>query len=263
MVHQSAWRGIATLLALEIARIRRDRARIFGMVGLPLVFWVVFGSGFRSVFHMPGTVGGLDYMTFIYPGAIAMAVLFGALFSGISVIVERERGFLKEVLVAPVPSWSVSVGMTLAKSINAFVQGVLLVLMAPLAGVSLSVTGIVVLLAMVFLIAFSMASLGVALALRMDSVEGFHNLANFLLLPLFFLSGALFPIQGAPVWMGILMKLDPLSYAVDALRHILHANDPFRTDITYYSMTLNLAVVLLFGLAMTVFGTASFVRRSE
>ena len=251
-----------TIIMLELVRLRNDKARVFGLVGLPIIFWLIFGSGFRSVFQFPDQAADVDYLAYMYPGVITMAVLFASLFSGISVIVEREQGFLREVMAAPVPAWSVAVGVTLAKSVQALTQGILLILLAPLAGFSFTLPLLLALIGMIVLIAFSTASLGVSLALRMDTVEGFHNLVNFLFFPLFFFSSAIFPMEGVPVWMAVLMRLDPLTYAVDGLRHILHSGTPLAGRVTEFGLLTDLAVIITFGVFLAVLGTTSFVRRA-
>src|SRR5262249_22857106 len=159
--------------------------------------------------------GNVGYLQFMYPGILGMSVLFTCMFSSISIIWDREFGFLKEVLVAPVPRWSVALGKVLGGATTAMFQAVNLIALGPLAGVSLSVVVVLELLLVCFLISVAMTSLGVCIAAGMRSMQGFQMVMNFLVMPLYFLSGAMFPISSAPPWMKALMTLDPLTSGVE------------------------------------------------
>jgi ABC-2 type transport system permease protein len=153
------------------------------------------------------------------------------MFSAISIVWDREFGFLKEVLVAPVPRWSVAIGKILGGATVAMTQSLIMVALAPLVGVSLSIPIILELLLLAFLISFAVTGLGVSIAARMQSMQGFQMIMNFLVMPLYFLSGAMFPMATAPTWMKTLMTVDPLTYGVDALRNVVFAGTMIRTEM--------------------------------
>jgi ABC-2 type transport system permease protein len=225
-------RGIAILWYRDLLRWWRDRQRILPSLVQPLLYLFVFGVGLSSA--MGGGLGqraaagaasaravGVSYTTFMYPGVLAMSVLFTAIFSAMSIVWDREFGFLKEIQVAPLSRTAVAVGKTLGGSTVAMLQASLLLLAAPLVGVSISPLVVLKMLGLLFLLAFALSSLGVAIASRMRTMEGFQMVMNFVLMPLLFLSGAFFPLNGLPWWLTVLTRLDPAAYAVDALRRIV------------------------------------------
>jgi len=199
----------------------RERSRIVAMISQPLLYLLLVGQGIASGLHLNQAPGGLGYLLFMYPGIIGMSVLFTSIVSGISIIWDREFGFLKEVLVAPVPRWAVAVGKILGGATVAMAQAVILIALAPFIGVALSVTVVLKLLAVCFLISLAITGLGVFIAVPMRSMQGFQMVMNFLVMPLYFLSGAMFPVSSAPTWMRVLMTVDPLTYGVDGLRIIV------------------------------------------
>jgi ABC-2 type transport system permease protein len=214
--------GIYTIWLRDVRRFVRDRPRMIGSLAQPTLFLLVLGTGLGHGL-VKGTAragGGEGYMAFIFPGIVAMTILFTSAFSAISVIWDREVGFLKEVLVAPVARWAVTVGKVLGGATVAVAQGCIMLLLAPLAGVSLGPVTLVTLLPVMFLVAFAMTAMGLAAAARMRSMQGFTVIMNFMVLPIFFLSGAMFPLEGLPTWMEVLVHADPLTYGVDALRGV-------------------------------------------
>jgi ABC-2 type transport system permease protein len=205
----------------EVKLFARERGRIVGMIGQPLMYLLIVGQGIASGLTLNRSDGaGVGYMLFLYPGILGMSVLFTSIFSAISIIWDREFGFLKEVLVAPAPRWAVAAGKVLGGASVATMQSAILLLLAPLAGVWPTPWMVVRLLLLCFLISCAMTSLGVAIAARMRSMQGFQMIMNFLVMPLYFLSGAMFPVSSAPAWMKGLMTIDPLTYGVDALRNV-------------------------------------------
>ncbi len=220
-----ALRVIYTIWLREVKAFMRERSRIVGMIGQPLLYLLIVGQGIASGLNLrnaPGT----NYLLFMYPGILGMSVLFTSIFSGISIIWDREFGFLKEVLVAPVPRWAVALGKVFGGATVAMAQSVILIALAPFIGVQLSVLLVVELLLLCFLISIAVTSLGVAIAAGMRSMQGFQMVMNFLVMPLYFLSGAMFPVASAPLWMRALMTVDPLTYGVDALRNVIQAALP-------------------------------------
>ncbi len=221
-------RAIYIIWYRDLVRFSRDRARLVASLAQPLLYLLIFGTGLSSAlsgasgtFGGPGSTGGLTYVQFIVPGIIGMAVLFSAIFGAMSIVWDREFGFLKEVLVAPIDRSAVAIGKALGGATQAMIQGLVLLVLAPLVGIDLSLVMILALVPLTFVLAFSLSALGVAIASRMKSMQGFQMIMTFLMMPMFFLSGALFPLQGLPTWMNVLTRLDPAAYGMDPLRRVV------------------------------------------
>jgi ABC-2 type transport system permease protein len=221
-------RAIYVIWYRDLLRFWRDRARLVASLAQPLLYLLIFGTGLSSAlsgasgtFGGPGSTGGLTYVQFIFPGIIGMAVLFSAIFGAMSIVWDREFGFLKEVLVAPIDRSAVAIGKALGGATQAMIQGLVLLVLAPLIGIDLSLTMILALVPLTFVLAFALSALGVAIASRMKSMQGFQMIMTFLMMPMFFLSGALFPLQGLPSWMNVLTRLDPAAYGMDPLRRVV------------------------------------------
>ncbi|HYL80204.1 MAG TPA: ABC transporter permease [Candidatus Acidoferrum sp.] len=217
---------VMTLWWREIVRFCRQRSRLTGAFLQPLVFWLLLGGGLRASFHPPGSLPGTSYVEYTYPGIIAMVLLFTAIFSTISVVEDRQQGFLQGVLVAPVPRASIVLGQAVGCTSLAVLQGVIFLLLAPLAGISLSVASAFWVTVVMALVAFGLSSLGLLIAWRLDSTQGFHAIMNLILLPMWLLSGAFFPAAGLPVWVEWTMRLNPLTYGMAALRRCLYLGNP-------------------------------------
>ena len=268
-VRAATLRAIYMIWRRDLIRFWRDRTRVLGALVQPLLFLVLLGTGLSSALRGAGGFRpGLDYQTFIYPGIIGMAVLFSSIFSGMSIIWDREFGFLKEVLVAPIDRSAVAIGKTLGGATQATFQGVILLVLAPFVGVKLTPLAVVELLGLIFCVAVALSSVGVALAARMHSMMGFQFVLNFLVQPCFFLSGAMFPVTGLPVWMTALTRIDPLSYGVDPIRRVvLGASGVPGPVLDALSMNLfgqtvsigvEVGIMIAFGLVMTVVAALSF-----
>src|SRR5437660_3539441 len=217
-------RAIYIIWYRDILRYWRDRWRLVASLAQPLLFLIVFGSGLSSALGrggLFGSRGGLSYVQFMYPGIIGMSILFTAIFGAMSIVWDREFGFLKEVLVAPIDRWAVAVGKALGGTTQAMIQGLILLVLAPFVGVKLSVLTVLAIVPLAAVLAFGLASFGVMLASMMKSLQGFQVVMNFLMMPMFFLSGALFPLTGLPVWMTVLTRLDPASYGIDPIRRVV------------------------------------------
>lgn len=253
-------KGIYVIWLRDIKRFGREKARILGMIGQPLLYLFVMGTGLGSTFKMAAAPGGFDYVDFIYPGIIGMTILFTALFSAVSIIWDREFGFLKEVLVAPVSRTAIVVGKTLGGSSIALIQGSILLFLAPLIGVHLTITKVTWLLFLMLIIAFAITSLGLLIASRMYSMEGFQMIMNFLVMPMFLLSGAFFPLKGVPGWMEVLMKVNPLTYGVDALRGIVLDPSPWKPTVVQFALGFDVSVVAAFTLLMLAAAIWAFNR---
>lgn len=215
-------RVVYTIWLREVKAFLRERSRIVAMIGQPLLYLLIVGQGIASGLSLRNAPAA-DYLLFMYPGILGMSVLFTSIFSGISIIWDREFGFLKEVLVAPVPRWAVAMGKVLGGATVAMAQSLILIALAPFIGIPLTALLVVQLLLLCFLISIAVTSLGVFIAAGMRSMQGFQMVMNFLVMPIYFLSGAMFPVASAPGWMRTLMTVDPLTYGVDALRNVIHA----------------------------------------
>lgn len=203
----------------QIKRYLRSRSRIIGSLGQPILFLLALGYGFGSVFQQAGQG---NYIDFLAPGIIGMSIIFTAIFSGVEIIWDRQFGFLKEMMVAPMSRLSIMIGRTLGGATVATMQGILVLIIAILFGFHpYSWTGVFATLPVMFLVALLFTALGTLIASFLEDMQGFQLIMNFLVMPLFFLSGALFPLEGLPKTLAIIARLDPLSYGIDAFRHLL------------------------------------------
>jgi ABC-2 type transport system permease protein len=255
-------RGAYIIWYRDLLRFWRDRARLITSFAMPFLFLVIFATGIASVFEQDGD-GGFDYINFVYPGIIGMVVLFTSIMTGVSVVWDREFGFLKEVLVAPISRTSVAIGKALGGATIATIQGTLMLVFIPFADVSLSVGGAFLLIALMFVFALSLTSMGLLIASRIRSMEAFQVVVQMILFPLFFVSTAMFPTMALPPWLGTAVKFNPVSYGIDALRQaVLGAQESamFGIDLFGYRMplVLDVAVIALFGLIMGTLAVRSF-----
>jgi len=198
----------------------RERSRLWGGVARPILWLIILGTSLRPTVSAESLNGASDYTHFIFPGVIGLTLIFSAMQSAMSIIWDREFGFLKEVLAAPVPRLSIILGKCLGGATQATLQGLITLVFAPLIGLWIPITGILVLIPTMFLIAFALTALGVVIASRMTSFEGFGTISNFVVMPMYFLSGAIYPLTNVPGWIKALTIINPLGYGVDLLRHI-------------------------------------------
>ncbi len=209
----SPWPVVFTLCQRELVRFFRQKNRVFGALGQPIIFWLLFSAGLRSK--------ELDYAHF-FPGTIVMILLFTAIFATISIIEDRREGFLQGVLVAPIPRWSMVLGKVLGGATIAMLQGLLFLILGCLTVAAIRPTpvGFVLALVLMFVISVALTALGFLIAWRMDSTQGFHAVMSVFLLPMWLLSGAFFP-SDVGGWLGWIVRLNPLTYGVAGLRHYL------------------------------------------
>ena len=223
----------------------RSKSRIIGSLGMPLFFLLVLGFGLNSVVRIPGT--GQGYMGFIVPGIISMSVLFTSVFSGIQIIWDKQFGFLKETLVAPVSRMEIMLGQTLGGATTACIQGFLILALSLLMGLNIaSVSGVLIASVFMVLIGLSFTAFGIAIASKMEDMQGFQLIMNFVIFPIFGLSGALFPIDSLPSWVRSLTLLDPLTYGVEGIRYGLAGTsqlNPFVGLLVLASFTVFMVVV--------------------
>jgi ABC-2 type transport system permease protein len=237
--------SIFTLWQRELIRFWREKSRVLGFVGSPLIFWLVIGSGFGD-------------LSFFFPGALTLTVMFSAVFSTMSLIEDRREGFLLSMLVSPAPRSSIALGKILGSSTLAWIQGLIFFAFAPLTSLSLAPEAIVTAAGILFLIAFTFTSLGFLIAWQMDSTSGFHAIMNLLLVPLWMVSGALFPMDTAHGWMRWLMTVNPLTYSLAALRTVL---DPARA-IGLPDLSVSILATTICGAVLLAASTAAARRRT-
>ena len=209
--------AVAALCKRDLLRFARDRSQILGAFGRPVIWMLLFGAGLRRAVGT-SLEGGIDYRQFTYAGAIAMTILFAGMFHGITIVWDREFGMLRSVLVAPVSRFAIVAGKTCAGAAVTLVQAVVAAAFAPLAGVAFGPVAAIVLLLAMTLLSLGVTGIGVAVGSRMKTFEGFGVVSNFVVLPLYFLSGGVFPPQGLPPWMRALVVLNPVTYGVDWMR---------------------------------------------
>ena len=241
-----------TLWLREIVRFYRQRSRVIGVIASPLLFWVVIGSGFGTSFKSGEAAGQQHYLDYFYPGALIMIVLFTSIFTMMSVIEDRKEGFLLSVLVAPVPRSAIVLGKVLGGTTLSAIQGLIFLVFAPLVGVHMNATQFLLVVIVVFLVSFALTALGFAIAWPMDSSQAFHAIINLFLIPLWLLSGSLFPLSGASGWIRILMEINPLTYGVEALRTLLYPGSPSEFSLQASMATLVLFTLFMFGLAFVM-----------
>jgi ABC-2 type transport system permease protein len=266
-------RAVYIIWYRDILRYWRDRWRLVASLAQPLLFLVVFGSGLSSSLGGGLFDGGrgLSYIQFMFPGIIGMSILFTAIFGAMSIVWDREFGFLKEVLVAPIDRWAVAVGKALGSTTQAMIQGLIILILAPFVGVHLSLLTVLEIVPLAAVLAFGLSSLGVAIASMMRSLQGFQVVMNFLMMPMFFLSGALFPLTNLPGWMTVLTRINPASYGIDPLRRVVLSDSGLsnalidRAGLTIggrlLAIPLEMSIMFAFGLVMLGVAVVSFQRR--
>ena len=247
---------VASLWWREIVRFYRQPGRVVGVILSPVVFWLVIGSGFGSSFRSAGA-GAEPYLGYFFPGALILVVLFTSIFAMMSVIEDRREGFLLSVLVAPVNRSVIVLSKVLSGTTLSAVQGMIFLAFAPAAGIHLGWEQLALVALIVFLVSFSLTALGFAVAWRLDSAQAFHSIVNLFLIPMWLLSGALFPMNGASGWIRVLMRANPLTYGMDALRVALFPG-------TVGEMPASSALAILAAFSVFMFAVAFWIasRRS-
>ncbi|HVP44766.1 MAG TPA: ABC transporter permease [Terriglobales bacterium] len=246
----------ASLWWREIVRFYRQRSRVIGVILSPLLFWLVIGSGFGTSFRSQDGAG--HYLEYFFPGALTMIVLFTSIFAMMSVIEDRKEGFLLSVLVAPISRTVIVLGKVLGGTTLAALQGLIFLIFAPFIGVHLGLAQFGLVVVITLLLSFALTALGFAIAWKMDSTQGFHAIVNLLLIPLWLLSGALFPLSGASGWIRVVMRANPLTYGNEGIRAVLFPG----SSAAEFPVATCLWVLL--GFSVAVFSVAFFLanRRS-
>jgi ABC-2 type transport system permease protein len=262
-------RAVSIVWRRELIRFRSDRLRAITALVQPVLFLFVLGTGLSRLASR-GMPAGVDFRTFIYPGVLAMSVLFTAIFSAASVVWDREFGFLREMLVAPVRRWAIVIGKCLGGATVATFQGIVFLALAGVAHVPYDPVLLLTLVGELLLLSFTLTAFGVMMAARIKQIQAFMALTQMFVMPLFFLSGALYPLNGLPGWLTVLTRVDPLTYLVDPMRNAvfshlsitplaLHTLSPGVTWAGWaVPLGLSLAIVAAMGLAMLVIAIAEF-----
>jgi ABC-2 type transport system permease protein len=224
------WRAIKVVTHRELLRVKSDRIRMISSLAQPFLFLFILGSGLRM-----GDAPGLDFKTFLFPGVLTMSVLFTAMFSSMSIVWDREFGFLREMLVAPVPRSAIIIGKALGGAMVASIQGVVVLSLAGFAGVPYDPGMLALLLVEIFTLSFAMCAFGLVLAARIQQMQAMMGVMNLAVMPLFFLSGSLYPLSNLPTVLQVIARFNPLTYAVTAMRHTVfsHVDMPEATRATF------------------------------
>jgi ABC-2 type transport system permease protein len=238
-------KGIYIIWLRDIKKFFRDKPRLLSSIARPSLYLFILGSGLSSAFGM--FAGGRDwYMDFVYPGILGMVIIFTSLHSAFSIVWDREFGFLKEILVSPISRTSIAIGKALSGSTISLLQGIILLLFAPLLHIKLNFPMIIKICLLILLSSFALTSFGISIAARMKSMQGFNMVMNFLTMPMFFLSGAMFPLKELPKWLEYLVNINPLSYSIDALRYVMLEDKMFLA----HPFFINILVMSIFAVIM-------------
>jgi ABC-2 type transport system permease protein len=266
-------RAVSIVWRRELIRFRSDRLRAVTSLVQPVLFLFILGTGLSRLAGR-GLPSGVDFQTFIYPGVLAMSVLFTSIFSAASIVWDREFGFLREMLVAPVRRWAIVIGKCLGGATVATFQGIVFLALAGVAHVPYNPVLLLTLVGELLLLSFTLTAFGVMMAARIKQIQAFMALTQMFVMPLFFLSGALYPLNGLPSWLTVLTRIDPLTYIVDPMRQAVFGHltvsplalSELSPGVTWNGWLvptgLSLAIVAVMGLAMLGIAIAEF-RKTE
>ncbi|MEE8358676.1 MAG: ABC transporter permease [Candidatus Hydrothermarchaeales archaeon] len=241
--------GLYAMWTREIKVYTRERSRIVSSIFTPILWLFVFGVGIGSF----ATVGEYDYQTYIFPGIICMSTLFTSVFFGVYIVWDRKIDFLKEVLVSPLSRVTIFLGKVIGGTTDAMIQASIILLLGPFLGIKYSPVSVLLSMVLIFILTVGLVSIGLTLGSMMESPEGFGLIVSFVVFPLFFLSGALFPIDNLPAWLSPLVLADPVTYGVDGLRYLLLGTSQF-------SLFLDFSVLIVFSSVMVLIGSKAFER---
>ena len=252
------YRGTWVVAYRELLRFVRDRTRLVTTLVFPILFLAVFGAGFNNV--VGPMTGGLDLIQFMYPGIVAQTVLITSLVAGISVVADRENGFLREILVAPLSRTGIVLGKAVGAAAVALVQAAMLLVIAPIVGVRIDVALVAKLIPIVAILSFGLSGLGILIASFMRSQEGFQMIYQVLIFPMIFLAGVFFPVDTVPLWMEVLSKINPVTYGVDALRQVFLGPLGSGLGVTVLGHTMTMAeeITLVGSLGVLLLGAAAW-----
>ncbi|WP_188207892.1 ABC transporter permease [Alkalibacillus aidingensis] len=253
--------GIIAIWQRDLMKFFRDRARLFGSFTMPILFLLIFGGGMSGTMEammtgsMPGEADRFNYVEFVFPGIVAMTLLMTSVFSAMSVIEDKDFGYMKEILVSPISRVSIAVGKMLGAASVATIQGVLLFILIPLLGLSYNLKALVQVIPFMFLLACALSGLGLLFASLIRSTQGFQLTVQILVMPMIFLSGALFPVSNMPAWMDVIVKINPVTYGVDIMKKVMIDTENLSATVLD-AMGLN---ITLFGRQITIFEEMLFI----
>jgi ABC-2 type transport system permease protein len=249
--------AIYVIVAREFKKFVRERSRLLSAIARPLLWLFIVGAGISKI--VPGATG-VPYTQFIFPGIIGMTILFSSMFSSISIIWDKEFGFMKEILVAPVSRLSIVVGKALSGTLISTLQAIIILAFFPILGFKLGLMQIIGIVFICASVSFCISAFGIVLATFYDSYESFSVIMNFIIMPMFFLSGAMYPVKSLPAVLKIVAKLNPLTYGIDALKHAIfpHETGPMGPDFPIITSAL---VILLTSAAFVLIAGKAFERK--
>ncbi len=248
------FRTIWVIAYRELLRFVQDRPRLFSSFSMPIIFLVIFGAGFgRLIGQM---MPGVDYVQFMYPGILAMTVLMTSVMSGVSIVWDREFGFLKEVLVSPLSRSGVLAGKAVGAATIAIIQGAIMLVLAPIVNVPINLGTVLALLPLLLILSLALSGLGLLIGARMRSQQGFQIVMQLVIFPMMFLSGIFFPVSGVATWLEVLSKLNPVTYGIDAIRQVFLGTEV--AGVTVFGHTMGIVdSAIVVSMAGVVFLTAA------
>ena len=246
--------AIYVLVVRELIKFFRERARLISTLARPVIWLFLVGGG-MSRLVTPGE--GVSYIQFIFPGILGMTILFSSIFSSISIIWDKEFGLMKEILVAPVSRLSIVIGKALSGTIVSSIQSAIILMLFPLLGIKMGALSILYVIAIAFLLSFTISSLGIIIATFYDSFESFSAIMNFIVMPMFFLSGAMYPVNKLPEILKHISQINPLTYGIDALKHAMFQN----SSMVDFSLFTDLMVLSVLSIVFVTIASLIFERK--
>ena len=251
------FRSVWVIAYREFLRFLQDRPRMISSFAMPLLFLVIFGAGFGKLIGQAAP--GVDYIQFMYPGILAMTVLFTSIMSGVSIVWDREFGFLKEVLVSPLSRSGVLVGKAVGAATIAVIQGIIMLVLAPFLNISINLGTVLALLPLLLLLSLALSGLGLLIGARMRSQQGFQILMQLVIFPMMFLSGIFYPISGVATWLEVLSKLNPVTYGIDAIRQVFLGTDVAAITIFGHTMSIVESALVVAAVGVALLSAAIWV----
>ena len=251
------FRSIWVIAYRELVRFIQDRPRMFSSFSMPVIFLLIFGAGFgRLIGQM---MPGVDYLQFMYPGILAMTVLMTSIMSGISIVWDREFGFLKEVLVSPLSRSGVLIGKAVGAATIAIIQGAIMLVLAPIVNVPINLGTVLALLPLLLILSLSLSGLGLLIGARMRSQQGFQIVMQLVIFPMMFLSGIFFPVSGVAAWLAVLSKLNPVTYGIDAIRQVFLGTEVAGVTVFGHTMGIVDSAIVVAMVGVVLLTTALWV----
>jgi ABC-2 type transport system permease protein len=251
------FRSIWVIAYRELVRFIQDRPRMFSSFSMPIIFLLIFGAGFgRLIGQM---MPGVDYLQFMYPGILAMTVLMTSIMSGISIVWDREFGFLKEVLVSPLSRSGVLIGKAVGAATIAIIQGAIMLVLAPIVNVPINLGTVLALLPLLLILSLSLSGLGLLIGARMRSQQGFQIVMQLVIFPMMFLSGIFFPVSGVAAWLAVLSKLNPVTYGIDAIRQVFLGTEVAGVTVFGHTMGVVDSAIVVAMVGVVLLTTALWV----